>query len=373
MDKIIITFDAQDTLKFNILINDVLVSYQLINNQIIIEHDILFGLNLLKIKLIQGSKVILTDLNLNGVSNEHTLYLTYYENPNTNSTWLTEASPDLIIPFGNPMSWWLCECARKIPNTYYGTNLYEKFDIFYSKAIQANTSYPKLLQDFMRYTVGFHVNEKNKPMLHNKTLPWIKINLDYNEQQLLEEFHSNEKLLENKYFRPGIGQFNTKESEKAFIDKYLLKPHKTFPNLKVIFEHNTTKDKAIPEFQEQDLPHFFKLIKQIESMGIEIIMSYISTVYPNSYVAPHVDDFYKRIDLYSETSGCSQFAIPIGWKDNNYFKFDNVGFLPYEQGAFLINNSDFTHASINNSDAVRFTIGIYCRFTEENIQTLITL
>ncbi len=360
MDKIIIIFESQDKPKFNISINGTLVSYEFNNNQILIDYEALFGINLLDIRLTVGTQVILTDLILNGVSTRQTLYLAYYENPNTNSTWLTEQHPNLIIPFGNPMSWWLCECAKKIPNKYYGTNLYEKFDIFYSESIQANASYPKLLQDFMRYSFGFHVNEKNNPILHNKSLPWVKINLDYNEQQLFQEFHSNLELLENNYYRPKQNQFNKKESENLEMWKVAMAIHRD-------------EDKAITEFREEELPYFSKLITKIESMGIEIIHAFIGTVYSNSYVAPHTDDFYKNTDLYSGTSGCSQFFIPIGWKNNNYFKFDNVGFLPYQQGAFLVNNSDFMHGSINNSDAVRFTIGIYCRFTEENIQTLIAL
>jgi len=361
MDKIIITFDTEDTPNFGISINDVPVKFQIDSNNIIIEHSILFGLNLLEINLLQGSKVILTDLTLNRVSSRQTLYLAYYENPNTNSTWLTEQHPNLTIPFGNPMSWWLAECAKKIPNTYYGSNLYEKFDIFYSQSISIDDAFPRLLQDFMKYNFGFHVNEKSNKILHNKSLPWAKINLEYHERQLLEEFQSNIELLENNYYTPKQNQYanNKKDSDLALWE--------------VAMAMHSDKDEIITEFQKQDLPQFFKLIEQIESMGIEIIHAFIGTVYPNSYVVPHRDDFYKNNNSYEGTPGCSQFFIPVGWKDGNYFKFDNVGFLAYGQGAYLVNNSDFMHGSINNSDAVRFTIGIYCRFTEENIQTLTAL
>lgn len=360
MDKIIITFDTQDTPNFDISMNGIPIKFQIDSNNLIIEHNVLFGLNLLEINLLQGSKVILTDLTLNGVSSRQTLYLSYYENPNINSTWLTEQNLKLIIPFGNPISWWLAECAKKIPNTYYGSNLYEKFNIFYSQSIEIDRTFPQLLQDFMKYNFGFHVNEKNNEILHNKSLPWVKINLDYDEQQLLEEFQSNIELIENNYYKPKQNQYNKKDPENLKLWEVAMAIHRD-------------KDKIITEFRKQDLPHFFKLIEQIESMDIEIIHAFIGTVYPKSYVAPHSDDFYKHSNLYKGTSGCSQFFIPVGWKDKNYFKFDNVGFLPYEQGAHLVNNSDFMHGSINNSDTVRFTIGIYCRFTEENIQTLIAL
>lgn len=367
MDALTITFESQDIPKFDILINSIPVSYQIIDNQIVLEHDIIFGLNMLKIKLNQGTQVIINDLSLNGVSARHSLYLAFHENPKTNSTWLTVTNRELIIPFGNPMSWWLAECAKKIPNSYYGTNLYEQFDIFYSESLIIDSKFPKLLQDFMKYNFGFHVVDKSKSLLHNKTLPWIKINLDYDENALFTEFSNNIDILKSNHylskqkteFTSLQNQYNKKESANVNF----------WEVAKVIYQ-NKFNPKKIINFDPKKLPIFFKLIKDIESLDIEIIHAYIGTVYPGSYVAPHADDWYKHDKIYENTHGPSGFFIPIGWKDGNYFKFNDIGFLPYHQAPFLVNNAEFMHGSINASDTVRFTIQLTCRFTEENIRIL---
>ena len=116
------------------------------------------------------------------------------------------------------------------------------------------------------------------------------------------------------------------------------------------------------------MPLLHALLDDITAIGgIRIMHAFIGQVRPNSYVAQHVDDFYRRNTLYANADGCSQFFIPIGWTTGNYFKFNDIGLVPYEQGALIVNNSEFTHGSINASNVVRFTIGIVCEFTNDNI------
>lgn len=356
MDRLIIKFESEDLPKFDILINEVAVAHQIIDDQIVITQDVLFGLNLLNIKLLEGTKVVITDLILNDVSARHTLYLAYYENPNTNSTWLTTQHPDLVIPFGNPISWWIGLCGKKIANSYYGKNLYEFYDIYYPKSIAVNDQLPRLMQDFMRYNFEFLVVEKDAELLHNKSLPWIKINLDYDEASLFDEFDRNKDLLVSNYYKPKQNTYNQKEKGKDLWQVAMAIHHK-----------------STAEYSTEDFPEFFKLIDHIRSQGVDIIHAFIGTVDANSYVAPHADDFYKNNPDYEGTVGCSQFFIPIGWKADNYFKFDGVGFIPYEQGAYIVNNSDFMHGSVNQSDSLRYTIGIYCKFTQNNLQSFKTL
>ena len=105
-------------------------------------------------------------------------------------------------------------------------------------------------------------------------------------------------------------------------------------------------------------------------MNIKVLHAFIGAVDPGSYVAPHCDDFYKNVDSYKNTAGVAQFFIPIGWQSGNVFKFANVGNIPTNNGAFLVNNSDYMHGSINQSDSTRYTIGVYCEFTKENLRDL---
>lgn len=362
MDKIELQIKSKTLLTelaFTLKINGTIVQYNVVDDKIIIETETLFGLNKLVISVrteLYDDHVEIVDFLFNTVSSRQSLYLSYYENPETCSTWLTDQHPEIIIPFGNPMSWWLAECIKKIPNTYYGTNLYEKFDIFYPDSIDIDDYFPKLIKDFMKYSVGFHINDKSAGLAQNKNLPWIKINLDYDEKALFDEFANNLNLLDQNFFVPKQNQYVQHKSKDV---KLWQAP--------VIF-HN---DKE--EYSREDFPVVYELLDRIRNMNIEVIHSYVSILHPKSCVFPHADDFYKYDPLYKNTQGCSQFFIPIGWKSDNYFKFNDAGFLPFDAGAYLVNNSDFVHGSINASDTVRFTIGIYCRFTEENIQTLIAL
>jgi hypothetical protein len=358
MDKITITFEAVQQPKFKVWLNAQEVSYQIEDQTLTIDTEVVFGLNLLKLEindLEDNIKVVIKDLVLNSVSSRQTLYLAHYENPQACGTWITANRPELIIPFGNPMSWWISECGKKIPNNLYGTNLYEKFDIFYPPQVIIDESFPQLMKDFMKYNFGFHIRNKDNPQWQDTTLPWIKISLDYDESALFDEFTANMDLLKNNYYTPKQNQYNEKES--------VTKPW----HVAIAIHDNHTE-----EFNETDFPLFFKLMHQIESQGIKILHAFIGTVHPNSYVAPHADDFYKTTADYQNAVGCSSIYIPIGWKLGNHFKFENVGLLPYEQGAYLVNNSDFIHGSINASDTPRYTIGVYCLVSNQNITELST-
>ena len=369
MDKIVIGFQTEnikDLPNFETYINDVPVPFTMDHEKIVIDNAIQPGLNLLKIRLNNlpiGSKIILTEFYLNGVSSRQTLYLTFEKTANGApicSTWLTDLHPELIIPFGNPMSWWLCECNKKIPNTLYGTNLYDNLDIFYPESIDIDTAFPQVMKDFMKFNFGFHVYKKSSDLLHNKQLPWIKINLDYDEEELFTEFIQNRAILGENYYKPKQNQYNLRDS------KNLKEWH-----VAMVLNSPTEKPDILQAYTKEELPVFFKLLDQITSLDIKILHAFIGIVEPNAYVAPHTDDFYKYRDLYKDTSGCSQIYIPIGWEENNYFMFNEVGFLPFNSGPFIVNNSDFVHGSINASSSTRFTIGIYCQFTEENIKSII--
>jgi dihydroorotase len=62
----------------------------------------------------------------------------------------------------------------------------------------------------------------------------------YNVFELMEKLDVA-LLLHGEVVDPGIDIF---DREKVFIDQHLLKIHKTFPNLRIVLEHITTKDAA---------------------------------------------------------------------------------------------------------------------------------
>ena len=51
------------------------------------------------------------------------------------------------------------------------------------------------------------------------------------------------------------------------------------------------------------------------------------------------------------------------WTHESYFKLDGVGHLPTDS-AFVINNTDFLHGTINPTNNVRYILGICCEFND---------
>lgn len=375
MEQILIPFKCDqpvDHHSFILTLNNSLISYQIENNDIIINTEIGIGINSLTIKLINAKEnfvLKIKDFILNKVSARQTLYLAFcqIESKNVNTTWLTNRDNIITIPFGNPISWWLSECSKKIPNTYYGTNLYEKFELFYPESIEIDNKFPRLMQDFMKHNLGFHVVAKTEydHPLHNKKIPYLNIDLDYDENLLFKEFLKNVELLNNNYYKPKQNEYNSQEIEKLELWRVAM----AVPTVES--QDSSWKENIL--YSQEDFPLFYDLLERITAIGgVRIVHAFIGQVKPYSYVAPHVDDFSRRDARYLNTGGCAQFFIPIGWKPGNYYKFADVGLIPCDQGALLSSNGDFMHGSVNTSDGVRFTIGILCEFIDDSIVNLLS-
>ena len=371
MDKIVLTFESlSPQINFIVKLNNIKINYYIQNDSIIIDSPIQIGTNNLSLKTSENinDTIKLIDVIINGVNLRQAMYLAYSTHNNgTNfcNTWFTNDINQITLPFGYPISNWLGECLKKIPNNSYGTNLYEKYDIYYPESVKIKDSFPKLMQDFMLYDFGFTVIDKHQPIKGNKSAPLISINLEYDEAALFDEFNNNIELIKNNYYKPKQNYYNSKESNDIYLEWVVAIAVHSNNNVQT-----TSDDKLIEEFDRKQLPLFFNLLDRITKMDIKILHAFIGIVEAGSYVAPHCDDTYRYENLYKNTSGISQFFIPIGWKPGNLFKFNNVGFIPWDQGPYLINNGDRMHGSINDTSDIRFTIGVYCDFTEKNIQDL---
>jgi hypothetical protein len=372
MDKIILTFESLlPQISLLVKVNNTNIDYTIQDNCIIIHSQIQFGINSLSLELLNDidNAIKLVDVVISGVNLRQTMYLAYSTHANGDNfcnTWLTNSTKQLTLPFGNPVSYWLAECSKKLPNKSYGTNLYERYDIYYPQSVKIKDSFPKLMQDFMQYDFGFTLIDKLEPIKGNKLVPWLPIKFDYDELALFEEFVNNIDLIKNNYYEPKQNQYNSKESKNIPNWIVAMAVHSnTSKNIKT-----ETNDGLVEELDRQRLPLFYNLLDRIRAMNIKILHAFIGVVEPGSYVAPHCDDFYKYEPQYKTTAGVAQFFIPLGWKPGNLFKFNNVGMIPWENGPYLVNNSDFMHGSVNDTPYARFTIGVYCEFTDDNIQQL---
>lgn len=334
MTKLVIKFQSNNP-KVSVKINDHdCDDISVTESEIVIDHQLLFGFHKLAITVDTAIKIL--DVIVDGVSVKNTLFLGYSDNGLTteiqSGTW--------YLPFGNPVSEWIANCAKKIPNGSYGTDLYQNYEIFYPDSIRLDQKYPKILRDFFEYNFDFHLYKKTTNPLHAVDVPYVGLNLPYNETALLNEFTKNLHLIEQHAYKPKQVQPGQPKPWQVAM---------------VIYPGSTT-----PTVDEKQFPEFFKLLRSID--GIEIGWVFIGALVSGSYVLPHVDDLYAYESSVKDCYGCCQIYIPIGWKPGNYFKFHNTGLVPYDQGAILANTTNFSHASVNDSDSIRYTIGIICKF-----------
>jgi hypothetical protein len=361
---IIISFTSvstitQDTL--SITIDNQAVSYVVEDSTITINPDIQFGFHKLVIKPnfsvdttfhLQFTRALIDSADL-----RQCLYMSYCikNNKMENTTVLSEYHPNWVLPFGNPVSWWISECAKYIPNGYYGKNLSDTYEIFYPDSILINEHYPSIIKDFFKHTIGFHAypKELNKAPLNQLSVPFAKINLEYDEEALYAEFVANQEILENGNYTPAqVKHYQTESQRLPEWRVAMAVPPETI-------DKQLTIDERL-RLNEDKFPLFNKLIKSIK--GIEVALSFVGTNRPGAYVYPHIDDHYQHVPGFDKCTGCCQIFIPIGWKEGNYFKYGTVGLVPFEKGALITNTNQFVHCSVNQSDTVRFTIGIVCKF-----------
>ena len=353
------------SVKIDIKINNQQVDFNITNDEIIIDYSIINGISILKISHNYLNSLKITDFLIDNESVRTAMYLSYLDNPKRNSTWVTVDDGPLIIPFGYPIGWWYAECSATIPNSKLGSNLYDEYEIYYPESVTVSDSYPELIKSYFKYNFGFTVvpkQEYDNP-LHNNVIPSIPIHLEYNEQELFDEFTSNRNILESDNYAPIQRE---KEYNFSWDLSMLIRPT----------DQTKTGWRRSFIFDFKDFPALYKLLEQIENFNDVIMLhGFVGIVDPGDRVDLHRDDhsnsnkfWYPNGDYtYDGISGLCTLYVPVGWTPGNYYKFHNVGLIKYDQGAMISNVFSYPHASVNDSEQVRYTIGIYCKFNGSNI------
>lgn len=341
---------------FDIAINGVLQQYSIVDHAIIIDAELTFGFHTLSITPTAGIdksdiNIEFTTVLIDDADIRQTLYLSYSirDQRQKNNTVINDYYQNWYLPFGNPASWWLTECSRNISSGKYGKNLKDHLNVFYPESIIVDNDYPKVVRDFFEYNFGFHTCDKSASVnpYHNEDIPYIALpKLEYDESALLKEFTDNLNLFSNSNYIPAQNNYKLDSHGERAVPWQIIRA-------------SLGHDKTNTPFS-----YFNKLTSQLEADGLKIGMSFVAALHPNSYVSPHIDDYYAQADFLSDQIGCCKIWIPVGWKDGSYFKFDRIGLIDYKKGAHLINTNKFTHASINSSDTVRFTVGFNCKFPD---------
>jgi len=346
----------------SILIDDNDITYKINKKEILFDWSEEFGIHFLKILNKSQGLFKLLDIQIDNDSIRHLLYLANLEKDKRkrDSTWVKKENGALTIPFGHPLSWWYSKCSTLIDNGCIGDNLYSKFEVYYPKSVSIPThTYSKFLQGFFKYDFDFTVvpiKDFETP-LHSKTVPYVKANLQYDQNKLFNEFDSKQDTLFNGNYSPSQSKYNAHWKLSMCVP--MSEENKS----------SLTGWKSSYIYQPEEFPYLYQLLEQISAFGdVYIYHVFVGSVAPGTTVDPHKDDLSK---IYAgkgyDVAGLCQIFIPVVWKPGNYYKFGSVGLIDYDQGAIVSNNHEYVHASINESDAVRYTIGIYCKFTGNNI------
>lgn len=328
------------------------VNYKKTDDSIIIETSIPHGFHLLKIKLSKyqvGDLVTLTSAKLDNIDFRHTFYATFTLVGKKQTTCLSSEHDCLCIPFMNPLVWWITTCLEKLPSKYFGGRLYDEMVIYYPESVQL-TDHSATVKDYFLFNKDFTVHPKYslEQAYYRHDVPYLVLGdlIQYNEQEIVNELFNNYDFLKSQ-IKEYYGQKDTDDTINQgtqFISLY--------DNIQ------SQKDSYDAEndfmLDKNKFPKTLEFFKQLPVR--KVFHSMLGILEPGQVIRPHVDKYSGYEEFMGKYGGCSQIYVPLNFKPGNYFKMTNVGLVPTDQGAVLINNHDFTHSVINDSDECRFAI-----------------
>lgn len=345
-------FTLSNNCQLDIKINSQPVTFTLIDNILTIYCELTYGIHNLTFKLLncQDDNVRIETGSVDDIDFRQTLYMMFAVNSNQRiqTTTLTTECNEIHLPFGNPMSWWLSTCAEKIPNGYYSQGMYENLEIYYPESITISNKFPKLIQDFFKINMDFHVHPKN--LLHN---PYYNMQVPYASLPRKIEFDEtalfNELMLQLPYLK------ETSRVPNQHLYNKISSPARWLANDLIISDPENYSLESKFLIDRTRVPILYSIF---EKLNLDVIVhSFLGILGPNEFISIHVDDYTEHRYIMDSFGGCSQIYIPINFKLGNLFKLNKVGLIPIS-GPLLINNHNFSHAFINNSDEYRFGLAI---------------
>jgi hypothetical protein len=345
---------------FVVSVDNQTVDYQIHQDRLTLAVALGPGVHVLKIASCTSKRVNFSEVQLDRASVRHLLYLSYLQNSDTviqPCTELWDTHQTWVLPFGNPMSFWI-ECALdRLPQDVYGKDLQQLYNIWYPTAkIDLPPAFSTAVRDFFKYNFGFTARSKVQDSL--RTWPCVPLNLDLtNTHLVVDEFRSLRSTFdqENKISKnQKQNQYNALESELWSPDRW----------------HFT----SFYRYNEQTKQYYYPvdpalvpvLWDQIQKWDIrDFVRVNIICLEPGGYASPHKDADVISESGNSNYEGCCQFYIPLDFPNNNYIKLAGAGIVDTTR-ANAINITDFTHSAVNNSDQTRYVMIIRCNI-ESNL------
>jgi hypothetical protein len=303
------------------------VEYTVSTHKITINVDLPMGIHKLRLTATENIKFEITDVLIDNCSLQHTLYLSYLlDSDHTRSqpaTAMWQSGQTWVLPFGNPVSFWLTETGNKIPNGEYGTDLYKKYVIYYPESVRIDSGYPKIVSDFFGHDFSITVIPHEELTVNNLPFQYLDLNID---QDLLGR---------------AIAEVNNN------LD-YFFNNHSEWHRQ---LQHNGWQHfgLVVKNQYQPGTEHLVSLRSLLDFLNIkDIHAASLSLTNPNAYIKPHIDN----VTYTNSTVEDIQMQIPLSLNDDAKLKLAGVGLVPLDQ-PFLFNNSKYYHSLTNDSEHVR--------------------
>jgi hypothetical protein len=351
MARLEIPISCEDSVGLEICLNKKPLQFEICDNKIISEIDF-SGLAILTIKLLTPGKVNFQNVYLDNVNIRQFLFLSWGE---LNSekiqpcTDLWEVGQTWVLPISNPLSLLISLGIDKFNSWELGSNLFEKYDIFFPESIEIKESFPKLIKDFFHYDFDFYAQKKVKKdeLYGNSKIPFFQFDYEYDKESLYKELHDNyEYLIGQEFYKPYQLDYNKADEQNKFNPDL---------NWRTIYSYLPKKQNSIDDFtlDKNRLPLLFDFYKQLPLKNIYV--SFIGILPPGGYIAPHKD---QREGILPH--GCTQLYFALNPSEDHYFKLNGVGSIPLDEKTTVVNNQNYTHTVINQGTEMRYAIGLFC-------------
>lgn len=356
MNKLILSTNSiPPSVELKIQLNSEIVEYTVNKHSIEIDLDLELGFYMLSIQLAKGepdTNITITQATLDGISFRQTLYTMFGTNDageKYQSTLLNFDTKTLHLPFINPVASWIALTANKITSRLYTQKLYEELEVYFPESVILSDQYPKLIRDYFKYNLDFYVHPK-KDLANpycSTTVPWSKVEgITYDEVGLFDEIIENLEYLQSIARIPPQGDLNKIEFNSKTV----------WSVVEAILPTENYSLETAFLLDHERMPKVYSLFK---SLNIEeILHGFIGVLPPGDFIVPHIDHYWGNESVVEKYPGCSQIYIPINFKPGNYFKLTNIGLVPLDQGPVMVNNHNFSHSVVNDSNEYRFAIAI---------------
>jgi len=309
------------------------------------------GIHKLRLTAYSDNECLLkiTNVKINGDDIKHTIYLSYIEDQGKKiqpTTEIWKSGLTWTLPFGNPLSMWFVLTSKKFENGLYGSNLYERFVIYYPESVQVEDNHPNVVKDYFKYDFDFTVINKSDLDITNIPFQYVDIGMSDVDFE-----NCKNEILENIDKLSDIQQYWHTDRKNQTDTAYDPKVWIRFP---VIEMGEYTE---VSEFLIQTRKLLESLdINNIEYAGIAMTKS-------KGAIKPHVDD--KIVDdTYRSLANYINLQFGITVNPGAKMKLAGIGLIPLDDGAFILNNGIYNHSLVNDNDSLR--IRMLLKFKTEN-------